>query len=76
LFKEIREIVQRNIVGGNTYNGIMFHSINALKNFKNITLYHIKWHFNVEVDKYANVGSRLTKGTMVITGELRIHHLH
>jgi hypothetical protein len=44
----IRAIVQRNIVGGNIYNGIMFRSLDALKNFEKITLYHIKRELNVE----------------------------
>jgi hypothetical protein len=35
----------------------------------------MKRELNVEVDKYAKAGSRLTKGNMVINGELRIHPL-
>jgi hypothetical protein len=71
----IRAIVQRNVTRGNIYKGIMSHSLDMLKNFDKITLYHIKRELNMEADKNAKVGSRLNKGHMIISGESRFHPL-
>jgi len=70
----IRAIIHKNITGGNKFKGIMFRILDILRLINNSFFFHIKIHYNKEeVDKNTKMGSWLSKGKMLIRGELRTH---
>lgn len=68
----IRAIVQKNIVGGNVYSGIMSRSLALLKNLDEYSLYHIKRGINSEANQKAKEGSGLGKGELTVNGSTRL----
>jgi len=67
----IREIIKISIVESIVFTGVLYRSLNILKEFKEFFLFKIRREFNLDVDRWAKVGSRLEEGEFVFNGVKR-----